>query len=124
MDLQLTDNDLTFAEGDVEIITGVRQVAQNVAARLQTFRTEWFLDTFFGPNYIRDVFKKNPSLTLVRAILVQQIEESIKDAALNTVVVLKDFELTLESETRILQVNFVLRDEATQKEAEEQVVIG
>ena len=124
MDLLLTNNDVTFNEGDIVSVSGVRQVAQNVAARLRTFRREWFLDLLFGPNYIRDVFKKNPSLTLVRAVLVQQAEESLKDAIPEVVVVLKDFELTLESATRILKVAFTLRDEATQEEAEQQVVIG
>lgn len=119
MDLKLTNNDITFSEGDIVSVNGIEQIAQNVADRLQTFRTEWFLDLNFGPNYIRDVFKKNPSLTLIRAILVQQVELVIGDRA-----VLKRFELTQETATRNLEVSFVLRDPETQEEAEAQVIIG
>ena len=57
VDFLLTLGDVTFKEGDIESISDIRQVAQNTADRLQTFRGEWFLDTRFGPNYIRDVFK-------------------------------------------------------------------
>ena len=125
MDFLLTDNDISFDEGDIVIVEGVKQIAQNAAARLQTFRRAWFLDLDFGPNYIRDVFKKNPSLTLIRAVLVQQAELSVKegnDKGINTVI--KNFELTLEQATRILKVAFTLRDTTTQEEAEQQVVIG
>ncbi len=119
-DLQLTNGDVTFKEGDIESISDIRQVAQNTANRLQTFRGEWFIDTKFGPNYIRDVFKKNPSLTLVRSVLVAEVEANIKGR--NTT--LTNFQITLESSTRILKVEFTLRDKTTQEEAEAKVVIG
>lgn len=121
MDLALDSvtNDVSFTEGDIVTITGIEAVAQRAADRLQTFRTEWFLDQDFGPNYIRDVLKKNPSLTLVKAIMIDQVNLAIGDDA-----VLSDFELTHEQATRLLEVNFVLRDPETQEEAEKKVVIG
>ena len=125
MDFLLTNGDVSFTEGDIVSTSGINQIAQNIANRLRTFRREWFLDKDFGPDYIQDVFKKNPSLTLIRAVLVAQIELAIKDATLSGVnAVLKNFELTLESATRILQVAFTIRDEVTQLEAEQRVVIG
>ncbi len=119
MDLLLTDEDVSFDEGDIVTVIDIEEVAQRTKSQLQTFRGEWFLDLSFGPDYIQDVFKKNPSLTLVRSVLVAQAEQAIGDDA-----VLKEFELTQETATRNLEVSFVIRDPETQEEAERQVVIG
>jgi len=125
MDIELTDNiDVTISEGDVVQVIGIRAVAQRAADRLQTFRREWFLDLDFGPNYIRDVFKKSPSLTLVRSILLAQTEIAILDFAGKKEAVIKDFVVVHETSTRLLEVSFVLRDPVTQEEAEAKVVIG
>lgn len=119
MDLLLTNGDITFDEGDVVSTNGITEIAQHVADRLQTFRKEWFLDQSFGPDYIQDVFKKNPSMTLIRSILVAQVDLSIENIA-----VLKNFELTLETATRNLEVAFILRTFESQEEIETKVVIG
>ena len=119
IDLALTNDDLTFTEGDVVTVSDVEAVAQRVHDRLHTFRTEWFLDQEFGPDYLRDVLKKNPSLTLVQSILTAQAELSLDGEA-----VLDRLELTLESSTRILKGDLVVRDPETQAEAARQLVIG
>ena len=121
MDIKLSppNNDITFANGDIEFIFGIAAVAQRVKDRIQTFRQEWFLDQDFGVNFFRDILKKNPSLFLVQSILKSQAE-----LALNGEAVIKEFELTLEQATRILEVSFVLRDPETGEEVQEQVVIG
>jgi hypothetical protein len=118
-ELNLTTTDLTFSGGDLDTITGLEEVAQHVKDRLQSFRTEWFLDLAFGVDYIQDVFKKNPTLTLIQSVLVSQFELSLDE---NTV--LKEFQLTQEIATRKLDVSFVLRDAETEAVAERQVVIG
>ena len=118
-DLELVDGDITFTEGDVQSFSGIREVAQRAKDRLQTFRTEWFLDQDYGPNYIRDILKKSPSLTLVRSVLVAQTNLAIGDEAS-----LSEFELAHDQTARKIEVSFVLRDPETEEEAKTQVVIG
>ncbi len=119
MDIKLTSNDITFLNGDIVSVTGLVAVAQRVKDRLQTFRTEWFLDQDFGVNYLRDVLKKNPSLFLVQSILRSQAELSLNGEA-----VIKKFEIVFEQSTRKMEVSFILRSPETDEEVPEQVVIG
>ena len=121
MDLQIDNvsNDIIISNGDVLTLVDLAETAQQVKHRLQTFIGEWFLDLTFGPDYIRDVFKKQPSLTLVRNILTFEIESEIGDRA-----VLSELELALVNTTRVLDIAFTLREPGAEETITTQVVIG
>ncbi len=121
MDFQLDadTNDLVLVGGDIVLASGLQAVAQRIKDRLQTFLGEWFLDRDFGPPYLDDVLIKNPSLTLVRSILLAQAELSLNDEA-----VITDFEVTLELASRELEVAFTLREPDAEEEVQATVVIG
>ena len=112
-DLQIdtVTKDIVFTTGDLVLVTGLAAVGQRINDRLGTFLTEWFLDTSYGPNYLRDVFTKNPSITLIHSILVVEATKSLQDEA-----VLVEFLVTLDSTTRVLTVDIILRDPDTQEE--------
>ncbi len=111
--------DASIVNGDLAIVIGVEEAAQRAADRLQTFRREWFLDLNFGIDYLKDVLKKSPSLTLIRSIFTVEIV-----LAIGTDAVLSSLEVVLISATRELDVTFTLRDFAGQEEVERTVVIG
>ncbi len=52
----------------ITLITGPRYVRQKIAARLNFFLDEWFLDRRLGVPYYRDVFLQNPDLDITRAV--------------------------------------------------------
>lgn len=98
--------------GDVDLVTGsdglarvvmvqgVDYVRQKISTRLKFFLGEWFLDLRQGVPYYRDVFVKNPNLTIVRAIF--------RDVILSVQEVLTVDTITLDynSKLRLLAVQF------------------
>lgn len=64
------EGDLWLSEtGDARATeTLEEEVVQQLAIRLRFFLGEWFLDGREGIPFYRDVFKKNPSLPLLRAL--------------------------------------------------------
>lgn len=121
MDLEISTgtNDLVLTTGDPAILTGIAEVAQQVEHRLKTFRGEWFLDLSIGPNYRVDVFKKNPPMDLVRAILVAEITIAIDSRA-----ILTKLETALVSITRVLEVSFSLNEIGAEEETTTIIFIG
>lgn len=76
MDIQYT-NDLIVQNGDWATVDQADEIGQSIRDRLLTFRGEWFLDLEFGPDYRRDVFRKNATLEEVTAVLQSEIREVI-----------------------------------------------
>lgn len=74
--LDATTGDLVLdANGDLQVISGAEGVASDVAARLQTFAREWFLDLGIGLPYFEEIFGKKP---------IPRIEEIFREAILET----------------------------------------
>lgn len=114
-----TTEDVVFSDGDVVLVTGLAAVGQRVRDRLSTFVGEWFLNTEFGPNYLRDVMVKNPSMSLVQSVLSSEARESLQDEA-----VLVETRTALDNATRTLHVEMILRDPETQEQITIEFPIG
>ena len=110
--------DIIIDQGDAQLSTGLNAVAQRVRTRLQIIREEWFLELSIGVDYINVVFVKNPNMVLVQSVIVAEINKTIVGEA-----VLKDFQMVLENSTRLLTVQFTLRDIVTQEEIDQQLLV-
>lgn len=75
MDLKFT-NDIVIENGDLQVVTGPTEIAQGIRDRLMTFKSEWFLDLSYGPDYRADILVKNPSINVVNAVLKKEILKS------------------------------------------------
>jgi len=64
--------DLALADGDFQVVSGAEGVASDLAARLQTFRGECFLNAGLGLPYFEEIFGKTP-LARVEAIYREEI---------------------------------------------------
>lgn len=75
-DIQLdtVTHDLVFGEnGDLQLLDGARQVAQQIKITLLAFLGEWFLDTSFGVPYLEAVLVKNPNPAVLNALFRRAI---------------------------------------------------
>ena len=101
MDLEYS-NDLVIANGDIRLVTGLPEDAQRIKDRLSTFIGEWFLDIQFGPDYRKDVLKKNPNIQLISALLRKEILKSVPGASII------GFSSNLSS-TRVLSISYTVK---------------
>lgn len=63
--------------GDMRLTQSLEEeVAQHLRIRLRFFLGEWFLDTTQGIPFFRDVLRKNPSLSLLRALFRRAIQST------------------------------------------------
>ena len=61
-DFKLTpDHDLSFIDGDLQIVTGSNQTAQHLKIRLYTWLGEWFLDITIGTPYLEKILGQRSS---------------------------------------------------------------
>jgi hypothetical protein len=100
------DGDLELEAGDLVLVEGNDAIASSLAARLQFFRGEWFLDTAVGVPYFEVLLRKNPDLAVVREVL--------RTEALGTTGVgaVDSLELDYLGESRELVVSLVARTDA------------
>lgn len=101
MDLQYS-NDLVIQLGDITLVTGLPEDAQRIKDRLMTFRGEWFLDIQFGPDYRKDVLKKNPNVQAISALLRKEILKSAPGSKI------LDFTADINS-TRELSISYTVQ---------------
>lgn len=73
--LDPTTGDLMLVDGDLQTVAGAEGVASDLAARLQTFKGECFLNTAIGIDYFGEVLGKVP---------VPRVEEILRTAILET----------------------------------------
>ena len=95
-----SDGDWDLQNGQLQIVTGVEEIAQIVTTRLKFFLGEWFLDVRRGVPWFSKILKKNPNPSEVEAILIQHILDS------PGIITLKDSTFTLDNATRRLTVEF------------------
>lgn len=71
-DLKLTTSgDLDLSTNDLQLVTGIEAIRQELQIRYRFFLGEWFLNTDEGVPYIQDLLKKNPSEARVRALMAE-----------------------------------------------------
>lgn len=71
-DLKLTTSgDLDLSTNDFQILTGIEAIRQELQIRYRFFLGEWFLNGLEGVPYVRDVLKKNPNESRVRAVMTE-----------------------------------------------------
>lgn len=103
MDLLLTNaGDLDLSTNDLQLVDGIEAVRQHLQIRFRFFLGEWFLDRDEGVPYIRDVLKKNPNESQVRAMLAEVARST------PGVVSVDSIELDLAAATRTLTVSLQL----------------
>lgn len=95
-----SDGDIDITEGKLSLTTGLEATAQRISQRLKLYFGEWFLDKTRGVPWIQQVFVKNPNPTIVDAIIKREI------IAEPQVIELQQFELDLDTSTRLLTVTF------------------
>ena len=104
--------DLLIVDFDMQLITGIDQIAQNLAIRLRFMFGEWFLNTLIGIPYYQYFFIKNPNQI--------QVETFLKDEISNTrgVEEITSFSSDFDGVTRKFSVDFACRavDETLQME--------
>lgn len=74
LSIKTTSGELVLVAGSFAMVTGKDAIAQEIAARLKTFRGEWFLDGSIGVPYMEQVLaRKRPNLAAVEQLLRAEI---------------------------------------------------
>lgn len=99
--IKLDDNgDIDTTNNEVTLTSGLEATEQRLRQRLNLFFQEWFLDRTRGIPYIQQIFVKRPVPAVVDTIFKTEI---LRDPA---VLELQQFELDLDTATRILTLTF------------------
>lgn len=95
-----TLKDIDLKSGDLFLTDPIEATRQHLIANLRGFKSEWFLDLDSGVPYYQDILIKNPNVRIVESIF--------KEAIINTigVIELTSFELTFDTATRTLILDF------------------
>lgn len=98
--LDTVDHDITIEGFDLQLVTGIDRVAQQIKIRFLFFLGEWFLNVSQGVPYYRDILIKAPNRAVVEGLL--------REVIITTPNVLAVDELSFEydSVTRELDVRF------------------
>ena len=73
--LDAKTHDLVIRDGDFLHIDNAERVAQQIKIQLLTWYGEWFLDITHGVPYLEYILVKNPNFTLIRQVLMEQIQK-------------------------------------------------
>lgn len=91
-----SSGDLDLSTNDIQIVSGLAAIRQELQIRFRFFLGEWFLNREEGVSYIRDVLVKNPNEPQVLALL-SEVARSTPG-----VEVIRSFLFDLDSATRAL----------------------
>lgn len=113
--LDPTTGDLLIVDFDLAIVSGVDQIAQNLAIRLRFILGEWYLNTLAGLPYYQYFFIKNPNQI--------QVETFLKDEISNTtgVIQITSFSSAYDGQNRKFSVNFACQTIDGNLELEESI---
>lgn len=111
LDLLLTNNDITFTDAEIDMVTGADQVKQEILIRLRLFRSEWFLAPDDGVPYWQQVFDKaideytadgtqGSSARLIESVLRAEI------LAVDSVEAITEWEMAIDAATRHMTLSF------------------
>jgi len=87
-------------EGNLQLVTGVEAVDQQLRLRLKFFLGEHFLDERQGIPFYREVFVKNPNLRLLRTIFSTAIRTTPGVSSLDFI------DVSVDSASRTLNITF------------------
>jgi len=113
-DLELDENgDLRLVGGDQYVAelgqtsSNAELVAQRIRWRLLTIKGEWFLDTTIGPDWNGVILVRNYDLGAVRAEILAALY------SVDGVANVEELNLSVDSMTRELAVDFIARTDDT-----------
>lgn len=98
--LDTVEHDLTIEGFDLQLVTGVDRVAQQIKIRFLFFLGEWFLNVSLGVPYYRDILVKAPNRAVVEGLLREVIITT------PNVVAVQDLTFDYDNVTRKLDVRF------------------
>ena len=93
-------NDILLVEDSAQLVSGVDQIAQNLAIRLRFIRGEWYLNTLAGIPYYQYFFIKEPNQIQVETFLKDEI------VGTNGVLEITSFESNYSASNRKYNVTF------------------
>ena len=101
MNILLDENgDWAVTDNQLQLVTGVEEIAQIVATRLKFYLGEWFMDVRKGVPWFSKILKKGANPSEVEAILTQAIVDS------PGIITLNEATFSLDNQTRRLTVEF------------------
>ena len=75
MDIKLdTFGDMSITGGNIDLVTGLRAIGQDIACRIKTVRGEWILDILNGIPYFEYVWVTNPNRLVLDFLFRQTIK--------------------------------------------------
>lgn len=110
LDILLTDGDITFSNGDIDLVAGVDQVKQELLILLKLFREEWFADTDAGVPYYQQILDRTPAPDGTQQAPSSQLIESTFRAeilSVDSVEAITLFDLVISNTTRHATIDFV-----------------
>lgn len=114
-DIKLADDgDIDLTAGEMTLTEGLEAISQRYMQRLNFFFGEWFLDKSRGIPFIQQIFVKRPNPVVIDTIFKREILEDPSAREL------QEFELDLETATRLLTLSFRVRTEIGDIDFEEE----
>jgi hypothetical protein len=92
--------DLVFHNNDLMLIDNAERIGQQIKITLQSWFSEWFLDTTQGIPYLEHICIKNPNLQHIRQIFRNAI------MSVDGVDSVTELTLNVNAKERILSVNY------------------
>lgn len=102
LEISSNTNDLVFTGYDLNLVSEIDRIRQQLQIRLQFFKGEWFLNQNFGIPYFESIFIKKTDTPLIESILKSQIK------AIAGVSEILSFELDFIPSTRKMDLDFVV----------------
>jgi len=89
---------LDIADNDLQLVTGIEAIGQDITRTIRVIKREWFRDQSIGIDYEREIFVKGISLAV--------IESRFREAILNVpgVIRLINFRIDNNAENRTLTI--------------------
>lgn len=100
--LDAKTHDLVIKDGDFLHIDNAERVAQQIKIQLLTWYGEWFLDITHGVPYLEYILVKNPNFTLIRQVLMEQIQKVTDVDSVDSL------EIEYNAKARKIQVDFTV----------------
>lgn len=100
--LDAKTHDLVIRDGDFLHIDSAERVAQQIKIQLLTWYGEWFLDITHGVPYLEYILVKNPNFTLIRQVLMEQIQKVPDVDSVDSL------EIEYSAKAREIQVDFAV----------------
>ncbi len=98
--LDTVTHDWVFTDGDIQLVTGIDLIIQQIKIRLYLFKGEWPYDTTQGLPFFTDILVKNPDLRRIRSIFYDAIMGTDGVTAVN------ELELLYDASARTLSISF------------------